>query len=198
MLVIRQEQFAALRRAQIARFDFEAYEHVQLYFPQRCEELGNQAAMQMVRDGLKRARGYGLESERDLLRYLNLLFHFGDGFELSPANAWALTLLESARPASVRMDLLMDEAFRRLYPLDPGPVQEVVLETDEFDGIVWGDSSVGADYVATSIKPEIDYFPQRPELGSLPTEPPDPLDIDEEDLPDEESEWDEPEAVDGR
>lgn len=198
MLVIRQEQFAALGRAQIARFYFEAYEHVQLYFPQRCEELGNQAAIQMVRDGLKRARGYGLESERDLLRYLNLLFHFGDGFELSPANAWALPFLESTRPASVRMDLLMDEAFRRLYPPETAPAHEVADEPEEFDGIVWGDSSVGADYIPTSIQPEIDYFPQKPGLGSLPTEPPDPLDIDEEDLPDEESEWDEPEAVDGR
>ena len=196
MLVIREEQIRLLTRAMLANFDHKAYAHVQLYFPERCAALGDRAAMNWVRDGLKRARGYGLESQYDLLRYLNLFFHFGDGFELSSACAWALPFLEAARPATVRMDLLMDEAYRRLYPTEPPAVQEEEA-SGEFDGLVWEDMAVGMDYVPSSIEPEIDYFPQKAAPGSVPTEDPDPLDIDEEDPVEDDLELDEPEEVHG-
>jgi hypothetical protein len=178
------------------RFDYDACEHVQRFFPERCAALGKEATMEWVRDGLKRARGYGFESYYDLLRYLNLLFQFGDGFELSPAHAWALSFLESERPARVRMNLLMDEAYRRLFPAGPPAIQEDEAP-GEFDGLVWEDIGVGADYIPTSIEPEIEYFPQRAAPGSVPTEDPDPLDIDEEDPVEDGLELDGPEEVYG-
>jgi hypothetical protein len=164
MLVIRETQISALTGAMTARFDFDALAHVQLYFSERCAALGNDRAMEWVRDGLKRARGYGFESKYDWLRYLNLLFHFGDGFELCPAHAWALPYLEGERPARIRMNLLMDEAYRRLYTPAPQPKEEAPRE---FDGLMWEAKGVDPKYVPTSIRPEILPLPPAPRPGSF-------------------------------
>jgi hypothetical protein len=155
----------------LARFDYDACEHVQRFFPERCAALGKEGTMEWVRDGLKRARGYGFESNYDLLRYLNLHFHFGDGFELSPAHAWALPFLEGERPARVRMSLLMDEACRRLYPPEPPAKQEDAAASRELDGLVWEASGVDPNYVPTSIRPELLPLPPPPKPGSLSGEP---------------------------
>jgi len=169
MLILRDAQITVLTKAMIARFDYDACEHVQRFFPERCAVLGKQATMEWVRGGLNRARGYGFESQYDLLRYLNLLFHFGEGFELSPAHEWGLPFLEGERPARVRMDLLMEEAYRRLYPPDP-PAQDAAAPR-QFDGLVWDASGVDADYAPTSIRPEILPLPPPPKPGSLCVEP---------------------------
>jgi hypothetical protein len=169
MLVLREEQIAIMARAVRARFADEAYEHLLRYFPDRCAALGKEAAIDEIRQGLKRARGYGFQSEYDLLRYLNLLFEFGEGFEQSQANAWALPYLDpTGRPPTVRMDLLMAEAFERRYPIEvpnrlPAEAEE---EGAEFDGMVWDDLGIDPSYVPQSIQPE--YEPIPPRFGSPP------------------------------
>ena len=90
----------------LARFDYDACEHVQRFFPERCAVLGKQGTMEWVRGGLKRARGYGFESHYDLLRYLNLFFHFRRRIRArAKPTAWALPFVEGERPARVRMNL---------------------------------------------------------------------------------------------
>ncbi len=154
----------------LARFDYDACEHVQRFFPERCAVLGKQGTMEWVRGGLKRARGYGFESHYDLLRYLNLLFHFGDEFELSQTHAWALPFLEGERPARVRMNLLMDEAYRRMYPPEPHATDKEAAAPREFDGLVWEATGVDANYLPTSIRPEILPLPPPPKPGNFAVE----------------------------
>jgi hypothetical protein len=159
LLVIRDEQMLLLSRSLLLRFDQEAFEHVQKYFPELCASLGKDETMEWVRDGLKRARSFGFETRSDLLRYLNLLFEFGREFELSEANEWARPYLVPSDDwlPSNRMNRLMEEAFRRLNPPPPpAPPAEVEPDDDEayqFDGIVWGNCGVDPNYVPQSIKP---------------------------------------------
>lgn len=186
MLVIRDEQMLLLSRSLLLRFDQQAFEHVQKYFPERCAALGKKETMGLVRDGLDRARAFGFETCPDLLRYLNLLFEFGREFELSEANAWARPYLAPSDDwlPSKRMDRLMEEAFRRLNPPPPpAPPAEVEPDDDEpyeFDGIVWGNCGVDPDYVPQSIKP---VYRPIDEPGSLED---DDDDQDEADLEEEE------------
>ena len=174
MLVIRGEQINVLTRTMQARFEVEAYQRVMQHFPARCASLGEETAMDWVRNGLNQALAYGFSSQFDLFRYLNLLFECGQGFE-----AWALPYLDAASPRSdlyaesptVRMDLLMDEAYRRL---DPGPTlsAEPLKEqpTQEFDGIVWDHNGIEAAYVPQSIQPEYEPIVRPPAPGTVSPE----------------------------
>ena len=157
MLVIREEQLKAFSRHLRARFESEACQHVQRYFPARCDALGRQTTLDTVRDGLRRAHAYGFETRNDLLRYLNLMFEFGLEFEALPTNAWARPYLDRAsQNPTLWMDQLMKEALRRLHPPEPEPTADPDDEEDAaaFDGLVWDAAPVPPDYVPTSIKPE--------------------------------------------
>ena len=55
---------------------------------------------------------YGVESEYDVSRYLNLMVVFGDDFDTDPAHPWAsdILTLEGGCGGTVRMDALYEEA----------------------------------------------------------------------------------------
>ncbi len=200
MLVIRGEQIKVLTRTMQARFEVEAYQHVMQHFPARCASLGEQAAIDWVRNGLNQAKAYGFSSQFDLFRYLNLLFECGQGFE-----PCALPYLDAASPLfhlhaespTVRMDLLMDEAYRRLYP-DQIPPTEPLEEqpTQEFDGIVWDQNGVEPSYVPQSIQPEYEPIVRPPAPGSV--SPEEMANWDDEEDGEDGSEPEASEEIDGR
>jgi hypothetical protein len=165
MLIIRESQMAALRRDRIARFDYKALAHVRKYFPEQCAAVGDDIALAYVREGLARARSYGLISEYDLLRFLNVMFTLGSDFDSNRQYAWVRPVLDNrAAPATTRMNEIMDEIFVRVFPPEPSELP-AASEPDptEFDGIVWGDS-VPADYVPQSHVPEVQPYAPRPPL----------------------------------
>jgi hypothetical protein len=170
MLTIRESQMAALARELIARFDYKALAHVKNCFPQLCAQMGDAGALHYVRAGLRRAREYGLESEYDLLRFLNVMFTLGSEFDSNEKYPWVRPILENrAAPPTTRMNLLMGEIIARLSPTEMGESKEVRArekrEPAEFDGIVWEDHSE-PDYVPQSIKPEIEPFKRAPLPGA--------------------------------
>lgn len=167
MLVIREEQLAVLRRALYDRFVFESCEHVRRYFPNRCQALGDAGTLEAVREGLRRGRSYGFESQFDLLRFLNLLFEFGTDFERNDANAWARPHLESNRSPAFRMDVLMEEAYRRLNPAQEAEQGDPPADPAEFDGIAWENTGVPPDYVPESVQPTHEPIVRPPQPGSM-------------------------------
>ncbi|NVJ00129.1 hypothetical protein HV824_18635 [Myxococcus sp. AM009] len=62
-----------------------------------------------VEDGIARGRRYGLTSERDLARFVNVQFALGAEFDADPRHAWAADVLKaSGVPASTRVDQLCE------------------------------------------------------------------------------------------
>lgn len=57
-------------------------------FPQELAAYAASALRRQVGETLQRARGYGLESEADCSRYLNLAVTCGWAFDEQPDNAW--------------------------------------------------------------------------------------------------------------
>jgi hypothetical protein len=173
MLVIRHEQILVLADAMRNRFESEACEHVRRYFPGRCLALGEQALKETVGDGLRRARAYGFQSQFDLLRFLNLLFEFGLDFDRTEEHQWARPFLEAAhRSPTFQMDSLMEEAYKQLYtagtPLHIAGAADLETEPSAgFDGLVWEDSPVNADYQPQSIEPVYEPIFSPPPHGSL-------------------------------
>jgi hypothetical protein len=129
--------------------------------------------------GLVRARRYGLESEYDLLRFLNVMFFFGA--ELDPAEFGsyeepplvAAILKSSDAPATTRMNLLMEEIFTRFSRSDAPSTEGSAsppAEPPPFDGIEWKDD-LPSDYKPQSITPQIEPFqlPPFPNIAATNT-----------------------------
>ena len=172
MLVIREAQIVALSRALRSRFEREALEHVKACFPEQCAELGEENAFHYVRQGLRRAKDYGFESQYDLLRFLNVTFSLGGDFDSSEVHAWMRPILTGRDMApSTRMDSLLQELYSRLIPGFESPDQpageaEPEANTREFDGIIWEDDS-DPNYVPQSIAPTILPYERGPAPGSV-------------------------------
>jgi hypothetical protein len=96
MLTIRSEQMEVFRAQAERNFEVLAMNHLRELFPSECSALGDEALLEQIRKGVKKARGYGLVTEIHILRYLRLEHVLGAGFD------------EQSDPAR---EILMDEDF---------------------------------------------------------------------------------------
>lgn len=91
VLKLRDHQVWLLEDDARARLLTRAAAHLGRHFPGPCAALGP-AQMQEVLDyGLARAGRHGFETERELAKYLNLMFAFGRDFDRE--QPWAVELL---------------------------------------------------------------------------------------------------------
>jgi hypothetical protein len=74
-------------------------------------EAGTRKAIQK---GIQRAKSYRLESEREVLTYINCMHLYGDDFDRDPKCAWAAQILTNNElPPPVKAETLVHEARRR-------------------------------------------------------------------------------------
>lgn len=111
MWTIRREQLLAMGGLRLEDFEVRALAHVRKFFPEPCRSLGERGTRDLVRRGIERARGYGFTSERDLCKYLNLIFTFGEEFDTRLP--WAASILRLGGAPSRRMARLYERALAR-------------------------------------------------------------------------------------
>lgn len=165
MLVIRESQMAALGRSFVDQFAGKALAHVKEFFPQQIAGMGDTESLKVVHYGLQRARNYGLETESDQLRFLNVMFTLGRDFDSGQAHAWVRPILTNPafRPAA-RMNVLMEELFARLFPSasdNTAPASSASAQPLPFDGIEWKDD-LDSEYEPQSITPAVEPFARPP------------------------------------
>jgi hypothetical protein len=112
MLVIREPQLRVLEIAQAKSFEGRLAAHCRRFFPRAANALGEQLA-DAVREAFERAKSHGFARERDICKYLNLVFTFGRDFDRSPLTAWAKPLLRSSLPSAEKMDRLYAAGLAR-------------------------------------------------------------------------------------
>lgn len=110
-MIIRTQQIAVLEAAQWRRFEDDAiaylHESFSLAVAARYAEEGE--LRRVLREGVERAKRYGILSETDVTRFLAYEFEFGAGFESLP---WTMPVLNAAGLAG-------DEKMDRLNALYP-------------------------------------------------------------------------------
>jgi len=111
MLTIRREQENVLAEDRERRFRVQLAAHLVECFPERCRELGEAQLDEEIRRGIGRARAHGFVGERDLCKYMNLVFTFGRDFDRDAALSWASELLELGCLPSQKMDRLYQKAI---------------------------------------------------------------------------------------
>ena len=120
MLVIRNPTFDVLDRAAYDDFMARMRIHLRKFFPEQSDALGETKIGQLIEFGLKRAREYGFEAERDVCKYIDLMCVFGHSFDRNERLPWARQILESRFPPDPgeRMSRLHAAALDALRELD--------------------------------------------------------------------------------
>lgn len=93
MLVIQKKQMEVLGNHMRKQFENELVAHLNFYFPDKCNALGETGVRKMIRYGIARAKKYGIVIEYPVSRYINLMFTLGKNFDTDPALPWAARIL---------------------------------------------------------------------------------------------------------
>jgi hypothetical protein len=111
-MIIRQKQIAFFSEASLRDFTDRVAEHLARCFPAECEALGEKGIQQVIHYGIGRAGSHGIDLERDVCKYIDLMFAFERDFDASPELPWASRILEddTFRNSTVKMERLFAEA----------------------------------------------------------------------------------------
>jgi len=63
-------------------------QHLTRFFPDESGAMGEEGLREHVRHAIDRGKDYGLTSERDLCKYLNLTMVYGRDFDIDPQLEW--------------------------------------------------------------------------------------------------------------
>jgi len=99
MLTIRDAAWHKLAEAAHADFVARMRVHLRKFFPEQCDALGEVKTGQLIEFGITRAREHGFEAERDVCKYIDLMFTFGREFDRNPGLPWAQQILRNRAPA---------------------------------------------------------------------------------------------------
>ncbi|MBL0158376.1 MAG: hypothetical protein IPP47_14925 [Bryobacterales bacterium] len=109
MLMIRKAQMHTLGRERHKDFARRAGQHLCASFAE-CAALPPEQLRTFVSDGIAKAARYGIESEQEVCKFLNLLVVFGPEFDTELA--WARKTLAAKDGASLRLNRLYARGIR--------------------------------------------------------------------------------------
>lgn len=93
MLVIRQEQKAALSAVMRDRFIQRMVERARSRFPEEAAGRTTEDLRDLVRAAIDRARTYGISLEGNLETFIDSTFEYGWDFDRSESDSWAAGVL---------------------------------------------------------------------------------------------------------
>jgi hypothetical protein len=96
MMTIRRDLIAALAPIAEQRFVIELSDQLRGLFPWRTQRIGPEGVRDVIEYGIERARRYGIVQERDVGRYVAIMFMFGPTFDDSPSYRSLATVLCSS------------------------------------------------------------------------------------------------------
>ncbi len=100
MLKIRHAQVAILGRDGRLTIAQKIAARLRSHWQRWCARFDEDELLAWVRDGIECAQAHGLQHERDLAHYLNLMVALGPRFDRDPNFPWAKALLEDEAIAS--------------------------------------------------------------------------------------------------
>ena len=115
MLTIRKEQMDALTEHMEKGFVNLTIAHLKEFWPEKCEEIGEEAVRESIHDAIDTARELGIINEYDVARYIDLIYEFDWPADEEPDTPWAEEILNDAElDGATKMDRIYEEANRIL------------------------------------------------------------------------------------
>ncbi len=119
MLIVRNDQMDVFGDYMRKQFEDLMVGHLNAHYPKECETLGEKDLRETIRYGIERAKAYHVDIERDVSRYINLMFAFGRDFDKDENFPWASKILMNHDLKSThKMDLLYEEAATHIPASD--------------------------------------------------------------------------------
>lgn len=117
---IRKKQMSSLEVDARKRFIDFMRNHLSQHFPDHVQALNPEGVRRAIEAGIERAKKYGIISERDVCKFIDLQFAFGESFDSDGTYRWATEVLKdpTIRTPTVRMDILMERSQSYLAWLD--------------------------------------------------------------------------------
>jgi hypothetical protein len=113
MFVIRVEQYEAFERHAMLEFERKALAHFRSELAELTEDQPDAALIARVRHCLRRAATYGLESEQEVLSFVDASYLVDDeSFDSNPEHPWARAILnDPGMKPEAKAEELLDRAF---------------------------------------------------------------------------------------
>jgi hypothetical protein len=107
MLVIRKEQMDILSAHMRARFEWRMVDHLRAKFPDRTKELPDEKIRLVVQDSMRKAKGYHIEYEDDIRRFIEYLVIYGIRLDVREETQWIGDILRrDDLTGTAKMDLI--------------------------------------------------------------------------------------------
>lgn len=119
-MTIRHQQMQSLADASVSKFEARMTEHLERCFPVQCKASDEMRIHSTIRYGIERAASYGINLERDVCKYIDLMFVFGRDYDRDPGLPWVSEILE---------DETLDDATVKTERLFAAAKQHVPAET---------------------------------------------------------------------
>lgn len=118
MFTVKADQMALLAAEAMQRFEERVMAHIGRCFPQAIEQSGKAKLLHLIRHGVKHGRKRGLQTEQELVLYIDLSILFGENFEKTYPKAGEI-LSNDALSGPGKMELLL--AFFNDVPSSSSP-----------------------------------------------------------------------------
>ncbi len=120
---LRQAQLEAFSEPQLQDFEDFMVGHLNKWFPDACQALGDDGTRRRIRMGVERAERYDILGRRDVCKYIDVMFTLGPGFDEDPELPWARQILAPRGEApSEKVDHLVQAALRHRREHQPPEV----------------------------------------------------------------------------
>jgi len=95
LLIIREDQMKVLSEDAGRRYESRVLDHLRRCFPAQAENLGEEHLRHTIRSGVGKAGAYGIECEREVSMYIDLMVLFGEDFDTDAAYPGARSILQN-------------------------------------------------------------------------------------------------------
>jgi hypothetical protein len=81
LFTIRKEVMDAYKQTMVNNFAMLVLAHIRKCFPAKFQSLGEPAVRETIKYGIARAAAYGIQGERDVCKYIDLMMVLGRDFD---------------------------------------------------------------------------------------------------------------------
>lgn len=124
---IRNDQMSQLSDHMKKSFEDRMVKHLNDHFPHKTQPMGEEAVRKSIRKGIERADGYFVERERDVAKFVNLMFLIHPEFEMQPEMAWSKAILQDRTLAG-------EQKINKLYAELPDRLREMGMQAQKKPG----------------------------------------------------------------
>jgi hypothetical protein len=114
LLTIRATQMESFAQQEFRKFEDLMVNHLTQFFPVQCKALGITQLRELTQHGIRRDAGYGITTERDICKFINLAIVFGRDFDREERSAWATQILATGKTPGSKIRSLCEAAKLQL------------------------------------------------------------------------------------